>query len=98
IIDDQGPVQGPIAKGETTDDTKPTLNGKGEPGDTIVVMDNGNKIGETTVDENGNWIFTPETELSEGEHKISVIVEDPAGNQSPPSDPWVVIVDTTAPD
>ncbi|MHA7844958.1 Ig-like domain-containing protein [Serratia sp. D1N4] len=98
IIDDQGPVQGPIAKGETTDDTKPTLNGKGEPGDTIVVLDNGNKIGETTVDKDGNWSFTPETELSEGEHEISVIVEDPAGNQSEPSDPWVVIVDTTAPD
>ncbi|MHA7844957.1 Ig-like domain-containing protein [Serratia sp. D1N4] len=98
IIDDQGPVQGPIAKGDITDDTMPTLNGKGEPGDTIIITDNGDKIGETTVDNDGNWSFTPETELGEGEHEISVIVEDKAGNQSKPSDPWVVTVDTTPPD
>ncbi|AKG67691.1 hypothetical protein WN53_00240 [Serratia fonticola] len=98
IIDNEGPIQGPIAKGDTTDDTKPTLNGKGEPGDTIIITDNGDKIGETTVDENGDWSFTPDTELSEGDHEIAVIIEDPAGNQSKPSDPWVVIVDTTPPD
>ncbi|VXD01336.1 conserved hypothetical protein [Enterobacterales bacterium 8AC] len=97
VIDNQGPVQGPIISGETTDDTKPTLNGKGEPGDTIIVTDNGSKIGETTVDENGNWTFTPETDLSEGQHDIAVIIEDKAGNPSQPSDPWVVIVDTTPP-
>ncbi|VXD01324.1 conserved hypothetical protein [Enterobacterales bacterium 8AC] len=98
VVDDQGAVQGPIANGGSTDDTKPTLNGKGEPGDTIIVTDNGTKIGETTVDENGNWTFTPETDLSEGQHDIAVIIEDKAGNQSQPSDPWVVIVDTTPPD
>ncbi|WP_161782102.1 MULTISPECIES: Ig-like domain-containing protein [unclassified Serratia (in: enterobacteria)] len=97
VLDDQGTVTGPISNGGTTDDTKPTLNGKGEPGDTIIITDNGNKIGEVIVDKDGKWEFTPETDLSEGEHKISVIIQDPAGNQSKPSDPWVVIVDTTPP-
>ncbi|VTR32904.1 Uncharacterised protein [Serratia fonticola] len=62
------------------------------------MLDNGNKIGETTVNKDGEWEFTPDTELSEGEHEIAVIIADPAGNQSKPSDPWVVIVDTTPPD
>ncbi|WP_187614703.1 hypothetical protein, partial [Paraburkholderia sp. 31.1] len=50
VIDDEGPVQGPVGNGESTDDTTPTLVGEGEPGDTIIVIDNGTPIGETTVD------------------------------------------------
>ncbi|MBC8742508.1 hypothetical protein F6X40_39085, partial [Paraburkholderia sp. UCT31] len=98
VIDDEGPIQGPVGNGESTDDTTPTLVGEGEPGDTIIVIDNGTPIGETTVDEEGNWSFTPETPLEEGEHQFTVVERDPAGNESEPSDPWTVIVDTTPPD
>ncbi|MCC8405626.1 Ig-like domain-containing protein, partial [Paraburkholderia sp. MMS20-SJTN17] len=88
-------IQGPVGNGESTDDTQPTLVGKGEPGDTIVVIDNGTPIGEAEVDEEGNWSFTPETPLEEGEHEFTLVERDPAGNESDPSDPWTVIVDTT---
>ncbi|MDH6150908.1 hypothetical protein OKW46_004833 [Paraburkholderia sp. WSM4179] len=98
VIDDVGLVQGPVGNGESTDDTTPTLVGKGEPGDTIVVIDNGTPVGETEVDEDGNWSFTPDTPLDEGEHEFTVVERDPAGNESRPSEPHVVIVDTTAPD
>ncbi|MBB5448464.1 MULTISPECIES: Ig-like domain-containing protein, partial [unclassified Paraburkholderia] len=81
----------------STDDTTPTLVGKGEPGDTIIVIDNGTPIGETEVDEDGNWSFTPDTPLGEGEHEFTVVERDPAGNESKPSDPHVVIVDKVAP-
>ncbi|WP_187639803.1 Ig-like domain-containing protein, partial [Paraburkholderia podalyriae] len=74
------------------------LVGKGEPGDTIIVIDNGTPIGETKVDEEGNWSFTPETPLDEGQHEFTLVERDPAGNESKPSDPWTVIVDTTPPD
>ncbi|WP_260331919.1 Ig-like domain-containing protein, partial [Paraburkholderia sp. Kb1A] len=97
VIDDVGLVQGPVGNGESTDDTTPTLVGKGEPGDTIVVIDNGTPIGETEVDEDGNWSFTPDTPLDEGEHEFTVVERDPAGNESKPSDPHVVIIDTTVP-
>ncbi|WP_187639802.1 hypothetical protein, partial [Paraburkholderia podalyriae] len=40
VIDHVGPIQGPVGNGESTDDTQPTLVGKGEPGDTIIVIDN----------------------------------------------------------
>ncbi|MFZ1873191.1 MAG: Ig-like domain-containing protein, partial [Chania sp.] len=98
ILDDQGAVKGTISNGGSTDDTQPTLKGEGEPGDTVIITDNGNKIGETTVDKDGKWEFTPEDEMGEGDHEIRVIIKDPAGNESTPSDPWVVIVDTTQPD
>ncbi|ADG16481.1 putative hemagglutinin/hemolysin-related protein [Paraburkholderia atlantica] len=97
VIDDAGPVQGPVGNGESTDDTTPTLVGRGEPGDTIVVIDNGTPIGETKVDEEGNWSFTPDTPLAEGEHEFTVVERDPAGNESRPSEPHVVIIDTTPP-
>ncbi|MBB5463762.1 Ig-like domain-containing protein, partial [Paraburkholderia sp. Cpub6] len=98
VIDDVGAIQGPVGNGESTDDTTPTLVGKGEPGDTVIVIDNGTPIGETQVDEDGNWSFTPETPLDEGQHEITVVERDPAGNESKPSEPHVVIVDTTPPD
>ena len=98
IIDDQGPIQGPIENGGTIDDTTPTLNGTGEPGDTIIVRDGDEEIGRVVVDENGSWTFTPEEPLGEGEHAINVIIQDKAGNQSDPSAPWVVTVDTQAPE
>ncbi|WP_430389232.1 Ig-like domain-containing protein [Dyella sp. 20L07] len=98
IIDDVGSIVGPIAPGGVTDDTTPTINGSGqEPGDTVIIIDNGKPIGEVVVDENGNWSFTPSVPLAEGEHELSVVVQDPAGNTSEPSDPWLVIVDTTPP-
>ncbi|MGU3412583.1 Ig-like domain-containing protein [Enterobacteriaceae bacterium C34A] len=98
IIDNEGPVKGPIVNGGSTDDTTPTLNGKGEPGDTVIIIDGETPIGEVVVGDDGTWTFTPEEELGEGEHDISVIIKDKDGNESDPSDPWVVIVDTTAPD
>uniref|UniRef100_UPI001FC850CC Ig-like domain-containing protein n=4 Tax=Paraburkholderia TaxID=1822464 RepID=UPI001FC850CC len=81
----------------STDDTTPTLVGKGEPGDTIIVIDNGTPVGETEVDEDGNWSFTPDTPLDEGEHQFTVVERDEAGNESRPSESHVVIVDTTPP-
>ncbi len=98
IFDHVGPVQGPVGNGEGTNDPQPTLVGKGEPGDTVIVIDNGTPIGETTVDEDGNWSFTPETPLDDGPHEITLVQRDPVGNESDPSDPWIVIVKTTAPD
>ncbi|WP_240918150.1 Ig-like domain-containing protein, partial [Metapseudomonas otitidis] len=98
IIDGKGSITGPIAEGGVTDDSKPTIKGNGNPGDTIIINDNGTKIGEVEVGEDGTWEFTPETDLGDGDHGISVIIQDPAGNQSEPSDEWVITVDTQAPE
>ncbi|WP_449466932.1 Ig-like domain-containing protein [Stenotrophomonas humi] len=98
IVDDKGPVQGNIEKGGITDDDRPTLGGKGqEPGDTVTIIDNGKVIGEVIVDKDGGWSFTPEKELDDGEHSFEVVITDPNGNTSGPSDDFTVIIDTTPP-
>ncbi|HEY2452836.1 MAG TPA: Ig-like domain-containing protein, partial [Scandinavium sp.] len=97
VYDDVGNKTGNLANGDSTDDTRPTLNGTAEAGSVIAVYDNGEKLGETTADENGNWSFTPETDLSEGEHSLTVTATDTVGNTSVPSDAWELVIDTTAP-
>ena len=54
-------------------------------------------IGEVIVGEDGRWEFTPNPDLDNGAHPITVIVTDKAGNPSEPSDPYIVIVDIVAP-
>ena len=98
VTDDVGSIQGPIADGGHTDDTTPTLSGGGqEPGDTVTIKDNGTIIGTTPVDENGNWVFTPNPPLNDGDHELTLIVTDPAGNESEESDPYTIVVDTQKP-
>ncbi|WP_313759202.1 Ig-like domain-containing protein [Atlantibacter hermannii] len=87
----------PLADGASTQDTTPTVSGEAEPGSTVVIYDNGTEIGSVTADENGNWSFTPETALDDGEHTFTVNVTDPAGNTSPSTAAGTITIDTTAP-
>ncbi|AVL17432.1 hypothetical protein B2J95_04930 [Enterobacter cloacae] len=96
-MDDEGSIKGPLKSGDTTDDSTPTLTGKGKPGDTIHIYDNDKEIGSVIVDDEGEWSYTPDKPLGEGEHELTVVEKDPDGNASPPSDPIVIIVDTVAP-
>ncbi|HGF1362135.1 TPA: Ig-like domain-containing protein [Enterobacter cloacae] len=96
-MDDEGSIKGPLKSGDTIDDSTPTLTGKGKPGDTIHIYDNDKEIGSVIVDDEGEWSYTPDKPLGEGEHELTVVEKDPDGNASPPSDPIVIIVDTVAP-
>ena len=101
ITDDVGDKQGIIYDGDSTDDTAPTFGGSGAvPGDIVTIIDNGTPIGSVVVGEDGNWEFTPGAgeELAEGSHEIVVVIKDPSGNESEPSDPITIIVDTLAPE
>ncbi|EOE7446373.1 Ig-like domain-containing protein [Enterobacter hormaechei] len=97
-VDDEGSIKGPLKSGDVTDDSTPSLIGKGKPGDTIHIIDNDKEIGSVIVDDEGEWSYTPDKPLGDGEHDLSVVVEDPDGNMSPPSDPITIVVDTVAPD
>ncbi|WP_411688444.1 Ig-like domain-containing protein, partial [Acinetobacter indicus] len=73
-----------------------TITGKGEPGANVVVKDeDGNIIGEGTVDEDGNFEVELEEPLTNGE-EVTVGLVDDAGNESPEVD--VTAPDTTAPE
>lgn len=73
-------------------DNKPVLSGHGQPGDSVQILDNGAVIGEAVINESGEWAFTPEQVLAEGEHSLSVIHKDPAGNASVESDPVELVI------
>lgn len=96
--DNVGTIQGEMPSGTATDDTTPTIAGSGaEPGAIITVYDNGQPLGTTTVDGNGNWSFTPGTPLAEGAHALTFTATDGSGNTSAASTPFAVTVDTTPP-
>jgi len=59
---------------------RPTFMGTGEPGSTITIYSDEVIIGTTTVDAEGNWSFTPETDLTEGDHTITFTSTDLASN------------------
>jgi hypothetical protein len=98
VLDDVGTIQDPVQNGGATDDSTPTLVGKGTPGDVVTVIANGNTLGSTTVGDNGEWSFTPETPLPDNTYEFKTVITDPAGNASGLSDPYIVIVDTAAPE
>ncbi|UJQ26016.1 Ig-like domain-containing protein (plasmid) [Pantoea agglomerans] len=61
------------------------ISGKAEPGSTVVISDG--STGETitvVVDENGDWSIQPNP-VHEGDTDVTIVVVDPAGNVSPPS-------------
>ncbi|OAE47742.1 Ig-like domain repeat protein [Enterobacter cloacae] len=98
VNDDTGGLKGAITAGQVTDESQPRLTGRGEPGSTITVYDNGVAIGSTTVLPNGTWSITPTTPLAEGAHSITLRETDAAGNQSGLSQPINFTVDLTPPD
>ncbi|MCU6329264.1 type I secretion C-terminal target domain-containing protein, partial [Enterobacter quasiroggenkampii] len=95
--DNVGSIQTPLSSGQSTDDTTPTLNGTASANATVTVYENGQPVGTVLADGSGNWSFTPSTPLSSGSHTWTATVTDAAGNVSPASPNFTLIVDTTAP-
>lgn len=58
------------------------IAGKAEKGATVDVYDNGVKIGTATANKKGNFKFLMDKELSAGDHAITLIHKDLAGNVS----------------
>jgi VCBS repeat-containing protein len=97
VTDSTGSITGQLEANAVTDATRPTFSGSGEAGSTITLYDNGEYIGETTVNANGTWSYTPPTPLSEGAHAITVTETDRAGNTSTASPAFDFTVDITPP-
>ncbi|EKH5595302.1 BapA prefix-like domain-containing protein [Salmonella enterica] len=96
--DDVPGVTGTLDNGALTNDSRPTLNGTGEAGATIRILDNGVEIGSATVDQSGNWRFTPDAPLESTSHLFTAVATDPAGNSGQPSDGFTLNIDAQAPD
>lgn len=86
VIDDFGTITGDIRPGGATDDSTPTFNGIGTPGNVIEIFDNGKSIGSVKVSDGGTWSLTPVDPIEDGSHSVTVIETDKDGNKSDPSD------------
>ncbi|MNM17104.1 HYR domain protein [compost metagenome] len=98
VSDNVGVHQGPLANGDVTDDSTPTLMGKAEAGSTVQILDNGIPVTSVVADAGGNWTWTPSAPLAEREHKFTVTATDKVGNTSLPSGEFVLTTDYTKPD
>ena len=87
VVDD---VTGTVYSGEIADDTVRITNdvdangqSTADPNTIIVVYNNGDEIGRTTSDANGNWSI--DAVLTEGTHNINAshLYHEASGNESP---------------
>ncbi|WP_448675503.1 Ig-like domain-containing protein [Pseudomonas nicosulfuronedens] len=101
VVDNDDPAHPiDIPKDGATNDTTPVISGDGaEKGDIIHVFDGETELGSTTAKDDGSWSFEVPADkaLDEGEHEFTVKAEDPAGNISDASEPYSIVIDTTAP-
>ncbi|MFE6645630.1 Ig-like domain-containing protein [Nocardioides sp. NPDC057772] len=88
-------ITGP-ADGSTVGDATPEITGTGEPGATVEVTIDGEVVGETTVNPDGTWTFTPTEPLADGEHTVTATQTDEAGNTSEVSEPVSFTVDASS--
>ncbi|WP_235734866.1 Ig-like domain-containing protein [Nocardioides alcanivorans] len=79
------------AEGDVINDATPEITGTGEPDTQITVtIDDGDPV-TVDVDADGNWAHTPDADLSDGEHTVTV-----EGNGT--TDDVTFTVDTEAPE
>lgn len=97
VTDNVQPVIGIVPNNGTTNDTTPTFSGTGEVGSTITLYNGATEIGTTTVNESGNWSFTPSSGLPQATYVISTTETDIAGNVSAHSPTVSFTIDTVAP-
>ncbi|KAA8673202.1 Ig-like domain-containing protein [Pantoea dispersa] len=76
IYDDQGNETGIVNPGETTDDRRPTLTGFAQKNTLVYLKDGGTIIGSAKTDENGVWVIEPEKDLSNGDHKLTLVAKE----------------------
>jgi hypothetical protein len=80
------PVIAVPADGSSTVSTGVTVEGTAEPGATVAVEIDGTPVGTVTADESGNWSLELTDPLDEGDHTVSAVQTDVAGNVSDPAE------------
>jgi large repetitive protein len=73
-----------------------TLSGFTEPGATAVLYQNGERLSDTPVDTQGNFVFTDIT-LNSGLNRFYIIAKDAASNESLQSSTQTIIYDNATP-
>jgi hypothetical protein len=96
VEDDAGTSTGPIASGERTDDTSPTLSGTATANALVTIYDNDVPIDSVTADASGHWSFPVPTRL-DGAHAFTVTATNDVGTTGAVSTAWSVEIDISVP-
>lgn len=98
VSDDHGPITSAhLQPGAVIDDRTPTVSGTAEAGTTVYLYVNGADAGSVTVGEGGNWSVTLADLGDDGEKVITAKAVDAAGQSSPETGGFPIVLDTTAP-
>ncbi|WP_414891864.1 Ig-like domain-containing protein, partial [Pseudomonas serboccidentalis] len=76
-----------LESGTITAERLPTFSGKTEANSTVIIYNKGVEFARVAVDDKGNWTFTPDSPLADGQYSFTTAVVDQAGNTGPKSDP-----------
>ena len=98
VFDQVGMIQGPQDSGQPTNDARPVISGNAEPNSRLIILIDGATVGEVLVDVNGYWQWQPGERLADGQHSLTTYAIDVAGNISQTSPPFIINIDTVAPD
>ncbi|MFV0450016.1 MAG: Ig-like domain-containing protein [Vibrio sp.] len=87
--------------GSHTNDTTPELQGRLSSellaGEVVRIYQNGNYIGDATVNADLTWSYLVDNELSDGRYDYTAVVADAVGNEGGWSNELNLTVDTVAP-
>ncbi|WP_026441344.1 BapA/Bap/LapF family large adhesin [Acinetobacter baylyi] len=97
VLDDQGSVTGELQKNQTTDDRTPTISGTGQVGAVVTVYVDGTAVGSSTVAADGTWSVKTTDLGADGVKNLVAKQTDGAGQSSPDSGAYPIVLDTTAP-
>lgn len=93
VEDRVGTIQGPVANGGRTNDSRPLVSGFGVPGAIVTLTAAGVTLGTGTVAVDGSWSVAVTTPLADGLHQL--LVRDSLGSSAVNS--YAITVDTAAP-
>ncbi len=96
VTDSVPPHTGVIEKGGLTNDPRPTVSGRGDPGATIHLLVDGIEVGAVVVGANGAWRFALTQPLRDGEYRLTARASNEVG-MSIPSMSYGIQVDVTPP-
>ncbi|WP_180172452.1 Ig-like domain-containing protein [Acinetobacter sp. YH12023] len=93
VYDDRETTKLTIKQGESTQDSTPSFEGKGEANATITIYKNGVAVATVKADTSGKWLYTPESDLAAGKYSYSFTQTDLAGNTSAKSSAFDITVE-----
>jgi len=96
VTDNVPPHTGVIEKGGLTNDPRPMVSGRGDPGSTIHLLVDGIAVGTVVVSANGTWSFALMQPLKDGEYRLTARASNDVG-MSIPSTSYGIQVDVTPP-